>query len=348
MKQRPLVIPVFIPHKGCPHRCLFCDQTTITQTKTTSFVGSELISQALKVYQPKDRTDDRPVEIAFFGGNFLGLPQEKIVELLTVATKWIDRGRVDSIRFSTRPDTIDDQRMDLLAPFPVKTVEIGAQSMDDDVLKASERGHSVEDTLRAVERLKQGDYRIGIQLMVGLPNETAQTIEMNRTAVCQLAPDFVRIYPTLVLAYSLLAKAFHDGRYQPLTLDEAVERTASLAARFLKKGIAVIRMGLPADVATDPDQLLAGPFHPAFGHLVYERLYLKAAQKLLNASGPLNAVTIRVHPKGISTMRGLKNGNIAKLVDHCNLTHLTILPDATLGRYHLAIGDHSESILTAS
>lgn len=348
MKPHPLVIPVFIPHQGCPHRCIFCDQTTITQTNENPFVGTELISRALEIYQPHGRSDDRPVEIAFYGGNFLGLPQKKIMELLTASVMWIDEGRVDSIRFSTRPDTIDEQRMKLITPFPVKTIEIGAQSMDDGVLKASERGHCVEDIVRAVAQLKEGRYRIGIQLMVGLPGETAQTVEMTSAAVCDLAPDFVRIYPTLVLANSGLAKAYREGQYNPLTLDEAVERTASLAAQFLKKGIAVIRMGLPADVVAEPDQLLAGPYHPAFGHLVYERLYFKATEKLLNASGSLNAVTISIHPKGVSTLRGLNNGNIAKLNECFHLTSLSVLSDATLGRYEVAIGDRCRSILDVS
>ncbi len=142
MKPRPLVIPVFIPHLGCPHRCIFCDQTTITQTRSTHQVDSALIRQALKIYQPHGRSDNRPVEIAFFGGNFLGLPQNKIVELLTAAVEWIDEGRVDSIRFSTRPDTIDEKRLKLIAPFPVKTIEVGAQSMDDGVLEGFGTGSS--------------------------------------------------------------------------------------------------------------------------------------------------------------------------------------------------------------
>jgi histone acetyltransferase (RNA polymerase elongator complex component) len=292
--------------------------------------------------------NERPVEIAFYGGNFLGLPQKEILALLRAAGNWIDKGLVDAIRFSTRPDTIDDQRMELIAPFPVKTIEIGAQSMDDGVLDASNRGHKANDTGQAVKRLKEKCYRIGIQLMVGLPGENEQTIKTNSCAVCELAPDFVRIYPTLVLAGSPLSKAYHSGDYRPLTLDTAVEKCAFLAARFLKQGIGVIRMGLPAEVAADPAQLIAGPYHPAFGHLVFERLYLKTAIKMLDSSRLNSKVTICVHPKGISNMRGLRNGNVTQLTKNFNLAKLAIVPDARLDRYQIAVGDQYCSILDAA
>jgi len=345
MKPRPLVIPVFIPHEGCPRRCIFCDQTAITRTPGRPFSGAALISKALQTYQPHGRNRNRPVQIAFFGGNFLGLPNGKIAELLTVAKKGVEQGLFDAIRFSTRPDTVDDRKLELIAPVPVETVEIGAQSMDDRVLEKSRRGHRVEDTVRAAERLQRNQYQTVVQLMVGLPGESKATLEMNASAVCRLAPDFVRIYPTLVLAGSPLAEAFRIGTYQPLTLEEAVEKSAVLAARFLQNGIAVIRMGLPADVAADPQQLLAGPYHPAFGHLVYERLYFTTVEKMFSKSKPLKKVTLRVHPGGISAMRGLNNGNVDRLIEQFSLNHVTVAPDKTLERYQVAFGEQCRSIL---
>ena len=331
MKLRPLVIPVFIPHEGCPHRCIFCDQAAITQTPNKLPFGAELISQALERYQSHGRNPDRPTEIAFFGGNFLGLPDDKIVALLNAAARGVDQGRFDSIRFSTRPDTIGNQKMDLIAPFPIKTIEIGAQSMDDRVLTAAHRGHSVQATVRAVERLKKEQYQTGLQLMVGLPAENQQTIEMNSTAVCELAPDYVRIYPTLVLANSPLAAAFHQGCYQPLALGEAVRRTASLVVRFLKKRIAVIRMGLPADVAIDSAQLLAGPYHPAFGHLVYSEIFLDMAIRELESSNSNGqTIALHVHPRSVSKMRGLKNRNIETLRENFHFQSVEIVPDDSL------------------
>jgi len=346
MRQRPLIIPAFIPHHGCPHRCIFCDQTTISQTPENSIVSTELISQAFEAYQSRGRDPERPTELAFFGGNFLGLPPQKIVEILTAALQWIDQGYADAIRFSTRPDTIDDPRLNLIAPFPVKTVEVGAQSMDDQALKMAQRGHTAEETIQAIERLKQSGYQAGLQLMVGLPGESEQTTETTGKIVCWLSPDFVRIYPTLVLAGSPLAEAFRSGKYKPLTLEKAVEKSAYLAARFLNKGLSVIRMGLPADVAVDPKQLLAGPYHPAFGHLVYERLYLEAAIRMIEKSR--GGVVLHVHPKGLSTMRGLNNGNITKLTRYFHLDKVKILPDPALNRYQIAMGEQCRSILDAA
>jgi histone acetyltransferase (RNA polymerase elongator complex component) len=194
--QRPFVIPIFLPHAGCPHQCVFCNQKSITGTEEKSSSTQQLQSQveAFLAYNVKQR---RPVQIAFFGGNFLGQPTDAVQILLTEATKYIARGDVDSIRFSTRPDTIDRQRLDLISNFPVSTVELGVQSMDPGVLMASRRDHSDLDTEHAVDLLKNDNYRIGLQIMIGLPEDTPEKMIKTGQRVADLKPDFTRIYPTL-------------------------------------------------------------------------------------------------------------------------------------------------------
>ena len=184
--------------------------------------------------------------MSFYGGNFLGLESPKILSLLAEADRFARSGAVDSIRFSTRPDTITPERLDLVSGFPVATVEIGAQSMDDGVLAQSRRGHSAEDTRTAVRRLKARGLEVGLQMMVGLPGDTPEKALETAREIAALSPDFVRIYPTLVLKNSRLATWYHQGRYAPLSLDAAVSDVADFYAFFSLRRIPVIRMGLQA------------------------------------------------------------------------------------------------------
>ena len=209
---KPFIIPVFIPHAGCSFRCIFCNQHPLTCTSDALMTAENLrerIRSFLK-YKGKHRS---PVQVSFYGGNFLGLKEGTIRSLLGEATAFIKNGHVDSIRFSTRPDTITDQRLEILREYPVKTVEIGVQSMDDRVLEKSRRGHSAADTIRSVTLLKRYGFEIGLQMMIGLPTDTEDTAVKSARRIAELEPDFVRIYPTIVLAGSVLAKWYQRGDY---------------------------------------------------------------------------------------------------------------------------------------
>ena len=188
----------------------------------------------------------RPVQISFFGGNFLGLKTESIKFYLALAAEFVERGDVDSIRFSTRPDTVDLRRLDIIADYPVATVELGVQSMDDHVLALARRGHSAADTTRAVHQLKEHEFNIGLQIMVGLPGDTEALSLITAEKIAALRPDFVRIYPTVVVKNSQLAGWYQNGTYAPLSLEEAVARVKKLYLLFKKHNIRVIRMGLQA------------------------------------------------------------------------------------------------------
>ena len=336
---KPFIIPIFLPHAGCPHQCVFCNQVSITGAKQKTLETDQFRHQILEFLKYK-KAGRKPIQISFYGGNFLGMKIDEIVRLLDLATEFIGQGQVDSIRFSTRPDTITPEHLNIISKYPVETVELGVQSMDDHVLALAERGHSAADTVRAVEQLKELQLDIGLQLMVGLPGdtETLSLITAEKTAALQ--PDFVRIYPALVVKNSRLARWYQNGIYTPLSLAEAVTRVKKLYLLFKKHNIRVIRMGLQAseDLADD-STVLAGPYHPAFGHLVYSEVFFDAAQEAIDSIKTLSdTITISVNPGSISKMRGLKNKNIERLKKRYQLKYIAVVPDASLAVDELKVG----------
>jgi len=281
----------------------------------------------------------KPVQIAFFGGNFLGLNSEEIKSLLDAAAEFVLDGRVDGIRFSTRPDTINERSLDIIKHYPVSTVELGVQSMDDHVLEVAGRGHSASDAVRAVELLKERNYSIGLQLMVGLPGDDETGALTTAQKIVDLGPDFVRIYPTLVVANSRLAGWYKSGEYTPLSLEKGVSLVKKIYLKFKKEDIDVIRMGLQAsedlEVGTT---VLAGPYHPAFGHLVNCEIFLDMAITAIeSAKFRKEKLTIFVNPRSISKMRGLNNSNIKRLQSRFQLISLAVKPDVSIPEDSLKI-----------
>ena len=334
---KPFIIPIFLPHAGCPHRCAFCNQTSITgvDSKRPRISVSDQVERFLK-YKGERR---HFVQIAFFGGNFLGIKTDEMKHLLAEATEFVQAGRAGSIRFSTRPDTVDGHRLSLIKQFPVATIELGVQSMDDRVLLATNRGHTASDTERAFQRLKELNYETGIQLMVGLPGDSPARLRASARRIARLKPDFIRIYPTLVLAGSPLAKWYQDGCYTPLSLKEAVAEVKDIYRIFKKENIRVIRMGLQANEDLEKDSaILAGPYHPAFGHLVYSEIFLdKAISALESANLRGQKVFLHIHPQSVPKMRGLKNENIKKLRGKFHLPAIEIIPDGSLTEDQLEV-----------
>jgi histone acetyltransferase (RNA polymerase elongator complex component) len=341
--DHPFVIPIFLPHAGCRYRCVFCNQVQITGTKKKSVSLTEFRS-CVKEALTHNQDEQKAVQIAFFGGNFLGLGATDIAALLAAATGFVEQGMVQGIRFSTRPDTIDRNRLDLIKNFPVTTVELGVQSMHDHVLALAQREHTRADTEKAVYQLKDRNYQIGLQLMVGLPGDSPATALNTGAQVVGLAPDFVRIYPTIVLAGSLLAEWYRRGKYVPLSLDECVTLVKHLYLLFRQNAIRVIRMGLQSskDLA-EGSTIVAGPYHPAFGHLVHSEVFFDSAVSAIKTAKIDAAhLTIRVHPCNISRMRGLKNTNIKKIVQQYHFTSVAILPDAALAEDEMTVNDLSK------
>ena len=336
--HRPFIIPIFLPHAGCPHQCIFCNQTSITGAQRDT-VSPEKVERQIHEFLKFKRNDRRPVQVAFYGGNFLGLEKEYIKRLLNVSTKFVKNKEIDAIRFSTRPDTIDHDRIEIIKNYPVTTVEIGVQSMDDRVLAMAKRGHSASDTQRAVALLKDRHYQIGLQMMVGLPEEDEAGSLSTAYRIGELEPDFVRIYPTIVLKNSLLARWYENGAYRPWSLERSIAHVKTLYLFFKKKNIPVIRMGLQASEDLDSGAaVLAGPYHPAFGHMVHSKIFLDIATEIMGHKlVSHDTVTIKVHPKSISKMRGMKNSNVETLKRRFRLQSLQIVPDPTLDEDRLAV-----------
>ncbi|MCD4742455.1 MAG: radical SAM protein [Desulfobacteraceae bacterium] len=313
---KPLVIPVFIPHSGCPHMCAFCNQSIITNEKAC-------LPDAQRI---EDITDEylnfkgkrNPVQLAFFGGNFLGLETSYMLKLLNIANKLKKSGKIDSIRFSTRPDTISKKSLNLIKDFPISTIELGVQSMNDEILKLSNRGHTSECTIVAASLLKKYGFEIGMQMMVGLPKENEKSTLKSAQAVLNLKPDFIRIYPLIVLKGSLIAKWYKSGKYKPLNLDKCVTLVKKIYTLFNDQNIPVIRMGLQAsEMLQDDDSMIAGPWHPAFGHLVFSEIFFDKAKtiikKNLDKNPDTNVIVLKVNPSSESKLRGDKNNNMERL-----------------------------------
>ena len=328
---RPFIVPVFIPHAGCPHQCAFCNQNVITQQHQPKPSIPEIESAIEHFLQYRQPHHAQP-EISFYGGNFLGLDTELIQKLLLLAQDFVDKTQAQSIRFSTRPDTITADKLDQLKYFSVRTIELGIQSMDDNVLRHARRGHTVDDVLWAVRLLKQYGYTIGAQIMIGLPYQDAVSALDTARQVAALHPDFVRIYPTVVLKDSQLETWYRKKKYEPLTLDAAVDQTKNIYAIFHHKKIPVIRMGLQASKDLHvSNALVAGPYHPAFGHMVHSGLFFdKVVAELETKSLPIPDITIFVHPNSIPKMRGLKNSNIKRLKERFMIQSVQVMGDDSL------------------
>lgn len=316
-KQKQYVIPIFVPHLGCPNDCIFCNQKSISgQTK---MITKEEVKKEIEEYLKSFKEEDAYKEIAFFGGSFTGIEVEQQEKLLKVAHHYVKTKQVDSIRISTRPDYINKEILKRLKKYGVKTIELGVQSTNDYILSKCKRGHTFEDVKKASKLIKRYRFVLGHQMMVGLPDST-KLDELNTAKdLIKLKPKIVRIYPVLVIKNTQLEKAYQEGEYEPITLNQAVERCKELVYRFNKKKIEVIRMGLQnTDLITNPEkeesQVVAGPYHPAFGQLVEDSIwYDSILEKIKKVNVKVKEVEVTVHPEDVNNVIGHKKENITKL-----------------------------------
>ena len=267
------MIPFFIPHVGCPYVCTFCNQSRITGQSGISHLTPDYIKDTITEYVGSKR-NDKFWEVAFYGGSFTAIHTELQHQLLAPASEMLKSGIIDGIRCSTRPDAVGDEAITLLQSYGVKTVELGVQSMNDDILVDAKRGHTVEEVVEAVARLKKRGMTVGVQLLPGLKGETWETIIETAVAVSELKPDFVRIYPVLVIENTELADQYRAGEYKPLSTDQAITYCAFLKEWFEQHNIEVIRTGLQSTEELDSgNSLIAGPYEPAMGELVVNEQY---------------------------------------------------------------------------
>lgn len=320
--NKSLVIPVFIPHSGCPHQCAFCNQSIIT-SQASGVPDQQAIHRVIDQYLSYQGNRQR-VEIAFFGGNFLGLPSDIIESLLEGVKGYLRNGKIHGIRFSTRPDTITRRKLDLIRPYPITVVELGVQSMNNRVLSRVKRGHTENDTRHAVRMLKEYRYSVGVQVMTGLPGDTPVSLMESTRKVAALEPEVARIYPLLVLKGSLLEQWYRAGEYTPPDLDESISLCKEMLHIFHSHQVRVIRVGLQTgESMADKSAVLSGPWHPAFGHLVFSRMMrdktmgeidavLSEYQKNSDSIIP-QSVSLVVHSRSESRLRGDRNENIRHL-----------------------------------
>jgi len=308
-----MIIPFFIPHAGCPHQCVFCDQTSITGKSAPPDTSS--IPATIESYLASTSSSD-PAQVAFYGGSFTALPVEDQKCFLGVVQPFLDSGRVEGIRLSTRPDAITQEVLSLLRHYHVTTIELGVQSMDDEVLLLSGRGHTAAHTVDAVALLREHAFIVGIQLMPGLPGDTAGRFRETVSTVIDLRPDFVRIYPALVIRDTPLAEMYRRGKYTPLSLDTSIDVCRDAMIRFEQAGIEVARIGLqPTEELERPGTILAGPWHPAFRQLVESSRLLGSMRALLLTDHGSEPVTFAVNPSDLSSAIGQNRSNIHAIRD---------------------------------
>ncbi len=306
------IIPIFIPHLGCPHLCTFCNQKKISSTSKIAD-RDETIA---RVREYKNHSPHMDFDLAFYGGSFTSIDEEKQEYYLQTAAYLKEKKMVSKIRFSTRPDAISHEVLERAKKYKVDIIELGIQSMDDEILLQAERGHKAEDSLKAIALIRDYNFSLGLQIMPGLKGDKRQTIEDTFLKVRDLKPDFVRIYPTLVIRGTKLAQEYLAGSYQPFALEEMVDLVASAYTSFTEAGIKVIRMGLQDSENLHEDKdLIAGPWHPAFGEMVFARIYEKELRKIIEEKKPLagSDFIIRINPGEESKVRGQKNKNIKEL-----------------------------------
>jgi histone acetyltransferase (RNA polymerase elongator complex component) len=323
---RPFIIPIFLPQMGCAYHCLYCNQRSITRS-TIDVLGWETFSSIVEagLFSKRKKTG-QPVEIAFFGGTFTNLPWAFQERILAWAGRYFSQNQINSIRISTRPDALSEKEMDRLWTFGVRTVELGVQSFDDRVLNLLNRGHKAQDAIQALALLKKYPIQIGIQLMAGLPGDTTEGFIETIEKTVALRPDFVRIYPTLVFRDTPLAQWWRDKRYQPLSLAEAVALCSRALERFEENGIRVIRLGLQENEGMHLGKdLLAGPFHPAFGYLVRGDLFIKKIlQDLRSLKSLPSPLGLEIGPKDLSYLAGDRGKNWNRLIKESGIDTLDL------------------------
>ena len=348
--KKEYIIPIFVPHLGCPHKCTFCDQQKITgQTKQ---ITAKDVTNTIDYYLKNFKDDSKYVEVAFFGGSFTGIDEKIQNELLEAANTYIKNGKVNSIRISTRPDYIDKNILKRLKKYHVKTIELGVQSTNDYILAKCQRGHTFEDVKKASRLIRWNGFILGHQMMVGLPESTKLDEINTAKQLIKLKPKIVRIYPVLVIKGTMLEKEYQSGEYQPLTVEQAVERSKEIMRLFNKANIEVIRLGLQnTEEITDPKEskstVVAGPYHPAFRQLVEDSMwYDEIVARIKKFNVKVMQVKITANPENINSIIGHKKENILKLKEIYDVD-VNVTPSEAIkkGKFEIEIEKTYEDIL---
>lgn len=308
MSKKEYIIPIFIPFLGCPHDCAFCNQVKITNYKDN--INKENTIRQINQYLSYFPKNENLKEIAFFGGSFTGLDEKVMISYLEIALNYKKKGIIDRIRLSTRPDYINNSILDILKKYEVDVIELGIQSLDNEILNANERGHSKEDSIRASKLIKDYGFKLGHQIMPGLYKDSFDKAIQTGLESIKINPDMVRIYPTLVIKDTKLEKLYKEGLYKPLSLDEAIEISSRLYMIYSYKKIPVIRIGLqPTENINEKKDVVAGPFHPSIRQLVETNIHKIYLEELINKYRLKNKIKIHISNRDISIIAGNKKAN---------------------------------------
>lgn len=323
-------IPIFVPHKGCPHDCVFCNQRHITGHNDE--VGSGDVSRIIEEYL-ETMDSDSYIEVAFFGGSFTGIDMDKQTELLSLAYKYVKDGKINGIRCSTRPDYINKNILDNLKRFSVTCIELGVQSTDEEVLIKSRRGHNLDDVREASGLIKSYGIELGLQMMLGLPGDTRDKMIKTAQDLIDLKPSCVRIYPTLVVEDTALRTMYTNGKYVPLDIEETTEILSEIIPMFERAGIDIIRVGLQT---TDDinESTVKGPYHPAIRELAEGRII----RNLMETHMGDGDIRVCAHPSRVSQVYGHKRCNRMYFEDKYGI-RILIEKDTEMGKDKLKIND---------
>ena len=313
MSKNYYIIPIFVPHKGCPHDCIFCNQQKITGCEEEYSIIN--IRNTIEDYMETIAYDCSPtVEIAFYGGSFTAIPIENQTAMLKIAKEYMDSGKINRIRLSTRPDYIDDEILQNLKRYSVSIIELGVQSMDEEVLRLSQRGHTSEDVIEAIKLIKKYSFIVGVQIMVGLPSDSLDKCLKTTTILAGLNPDIARIYPALVIKDTYMEVLYYKGQFKPFSLEEVTLICKCMLIILEKKGVEVIRIGLqPTENIELGKDIVAGPFHPSMRQLVDSSIYLDMMKCIIERLEKIEVLNIMVNPKNISNIIGQNKSNIKLL-----------------------------------
>ena len=335
MKSTHVNIPVFIPHLGCPNLCVFCNQRAISGVR--SFVPGQAkneIDAVLSTLQNRDVT----AEIAFFGGSFTGIDRELMKSLLDLAEEYVAAGMVTGIRFSTRPDYIDEEIISVLKRYTISAAELGIQSMSDEVLAASRRGHTASVTENAVRLLTDAGFDVVGQMMVGLPGSTADDEIRTAEKIAELGCTAARIYPAVVFRDTELCAMMNRGEYSPLSEEEAVQRSADVLEVFLRRGVDCIRIGLCDSENLHGTEYAAGPNHPSLGELIEGEIYFRRISAIMDSLPEIPEICTVYVPDGeISKAVGQKRRNKIRIEYKYNVKKVKFVEKSSLTRYNILL-----------
>jgi histone acetyltransferase (RNA polymerase elongator complex component) len=357
MTAKQNIYPVFLPHAGCPFQCIYCNQHAVVSAGREADIVSSFREQLNPLVEhirheslpgaggkrtPSLEPGARSREIAFYGGTFTALPSSALREILELTTSYVRQGCFSGIRFSTRPDCMSQEICAFLADYPVRTVELGVQSLSDEVLAQSRRGYTREIVERAVASVRANSWMLGVQLMAGLPGDTRLRFLESVSRSIGLGPDFVRIYPTVVLRNTDLAGLYVKGRYHPLNMEAAVSWCASAYDAFLNANIPIVRLGIQADrELEEPGAVLAGPYHPAFGYLVRVRWWRdRVDERLQPYAGRIGDMTIIAPSRSVSEILGPQRCNVAYWKERWKVQSVRVTgdPQKPPHQFELAVG----------